>query len=51
MDGVQRELELVVVKKDGCIYDFAYVAPVGGYAARLEQFEALVGGFATEPNR
>lgn len=51
MDGVQRELELVVVKKDGCIYDFAYISPVGGYTTRLGQFEALVGGFATEPRR
>jgi hypothetical protein len=48
MDGVQRELGLVVVKKDGCIYDFAYVAPVGAYATRLGQFQALVDGFATE---
>lgn len=48
MDGVPRELALVVLKKDGCIYDFAYVAPVGGYAARVGQFQALVAGFATE---
>jgi hypothetical protein len=48
MDGVERELELVVLKKDGCIYDFAYVAPVGGYEARHGQFQALVDGFATE---
>jgi hypothetical protein len=48
MDGVAREVVLVVVKKDGCIYDFAYVAPVGGYDTRLPQFQALVGGFATE---
>jgi hypothetical protein len=48
MDGVERELDLVVLKKDGCIYDFAYVAPVGGYAVRQGQFRALVDGFATE---
>jgi hypothetical protein len=48
MDGVARELELVVLKKDGCIYDFAYVAPVGGFPARLGQFQALLAGFATE---
>jgi hypothetical protein len=51
MDGVQRELALVVLKKDGCIYDFAYVAPVGGYEGRLGEFQALVGGFATEPQK
>ena len=49
MDGVERELDLVVLKKDGCIYDFAYVAPMGDYAVRHGEFQALVGGFATEP--
>lgn len=48
LDGVARELGLVVVKKDRCIYDFAYVAPVGQYAVRLGQFQALVNGFQTE---
>src|SRR5271165_6386570 len=51
LDGVARELGLVVVKKDGCIYDFAYVAPPGRYADRLGQFQALVSGFATEPQK
>jgi len=51
MDGVPRELGLVVVKKDGCIYDFAYVAPPGGYAAHAGEFQALWGGFATESKR
>jgi len=51
MDGVARELGLVVVRKNGCIYDFAYVAPVGQYASRLPQFQALVDGFATEPQK
>jgi hypothetical protein len=49
LDGVPRELGLVVVKKDGCIYDFAYVTPVGGYAARAGDFQSLFNGFATEP--
>jgi len=51
MDGVARELGLVVVKKDGCIYDFAYVAYPGRYQSRLGQFQALVQGFATEPQK
>ncbi len=51
VDGVARELGLVVVKKDGCIYDFAYVAPVGRYPDRLGQFQALVAGFQTEPQK
>ena len=49
MDGVPRELALVVVKKDGCIYDFAYVAPVQGSAAHAGEFRALWSGFETEP--
>lgn len=51
MDGVPRELGLVVLKKDGCIYDFAYVAPPGGYAVHAGEFQALWGGFATENRR
>ena len=49
MDGIPRELGLLVLKKDGCIYDFAYVAPPGSYGAHLGEFQALVNGFATEP--
>jgi hypothetical protein len=49
MDGVARELGLVVLKKDGCIYDFAYIAPPGSYGVHRGEFEALVNGFATEP--
>ncbi|MBW2460774.1 MAG: hypothetical protein JRH11_03945 [Deltaproteobacteria bacterium] len=29
LDGVPRELVLTVLKKDGCIYDFALIAPPG----------------------
>jgi hypothetical protein len=49
LDGVPRELGLVVVKKDGCIYDFAYVTPLGGYVARAGDFQAFFNGFATVP--
>jgi hypothetical protein len=51
MDGVARELGLLVVKKDECVYDFAYVARVGHYADRFGQFQALYMGFSTEAAR
>ena len=49
LDGVPRELLLVVMKKDDCIYDFALVAPPG---AQFEQarpdFERLVTSFRAD---
>ena len=46
LDGVPRELLLVVLKKDDCVYDLALVAPPGErYAAALPAFEALVASF------
>ncbi len=29
LDGVEVELEVAVLKKDGCVHDFMYVAPKG----------------------
>lgn len=48
MDGVPVELLLVVLKKDRCVYDFTYVAPLGRYAEHVGDLEALLGGFHTE---
>jgi hypothetical protein len=48
LDGVPVALELVVLKKDGCVYDFSYVAPPGGADARMADFDALVAGFHAE---
>lgn len=49
LDGVPRELLLVVTKKDGCVYDFALVAPPGSpYEEALGDFERFYGGFGTE---
>ncbi len=47
LDGVPRELLLVVVKKNACVYDLALVAPPGerfaqaraGFEVMLESFE------------
>lgn len=48
MDGVPVELMLVVLKKDRCVYDFTYVAPLGRYADRVGDLDTLVQGFHTE---
>lgn len=46
LDGVPRELLLYVMKKDGCIYDFALVTPPGEpFARAMDSFEPFVAGF------
>ena len=51
MDGVPVRLELVVLKKDTCVFDFSYVAPPEEAEARLADFEGLLGGFEMERSR
>jgi hypothetical protein len=46
LDGVPVELRLLVVKKNGCIHDFSYIAPKGHFAERAGDFEKLIAGFA-----
>lgn len=49
LDGVPRELLLVVMKKDDCIYDFALVAPPGAaFEHARPDFERLVLSFRAE---
>ncbi len=51
-DGVPVALDIFVMKKDGCIYDFVYMgAPSASEAGTrgLEAFEAFVRGFRTLP--
>lgn len=48
LDGVPRELLFYVMKKDGCIYDFALVTPTGeAFEQALVSFEPFVLGFST----
>ena len=50
LDGVTRELLLTVLKKDECVYDFALLAPPGApFAQSLPAYDAMLGGFRTEP--
>jgi len=49
LDGVPRELLLVVMKKDDCVYDFALVAPPGERFTRaLPDFNQLIASFRAE---
>lgn len=48
LDGIPMEMELTVLKKDGCVYDLSYSAPpssfetgLGAYRAVVESFEAM----------
>ncbi|WP_223639881.1 hypothetical protein [Corallococcus sp. EGB] len=51
LDGVPVSLELVVLKKDNCVFDFSYVAPVGTADARMADFESVFQGFHGERRR
>ena len=48
LDGVPTALELVVLKKNGCVHDFTYVSPLGEEAKYRAEFEALIAGFKQE---
>lgn len=45
LDGVPKAFTIYVLKKDGCVYDFLYIADVGRGAP--EQFDRFVTGFRT----
>lgn len=48
LDGVPVEMELTVVKKDGCVYDLTYSAPPGGFDARVADYRKLVESFEAD---
>ncbi len=51
LDGVPIELDLVVLKKDGCTYDLQLVGVSHQFELRQPAFEAFAHGFATVPQR
>ena len=51
LDGVPIELSLVVLKKDGCLYDFQLIAGPEQFASREPDFHAFVAGFSSEIRR
>ncbi|HEY4103288.1 MAG TPA: hypothetical protein VGM44_05325 [Polyangiaceae bacterium] len=47
LDGVKKHYVVYVLKKNGCVYDFMYIAPPGSDSSALAQFDGFVQGFAT----
>jgi hypothetical protein len=47
LDGVPIEMELVVLKKDGCAYDLQLVTSPQRFAARQPDFDGFLRGFTT----
>jgi hypothetical protein len=48
LDGVPVDLLLVVLKKDRCVFDFTYIAPLGRFQDHAADLDALVAGFHAE---
>lgn len=48
LDGVEVAIELLVLKKNGCIHDLTFIAPRLTKDAHRAEFEALVAGFRQE---
>lgn len=46
LDGVPIELELYVMKKDGCVFDLAHIREPGAPQSARERFRAFVASFA-----
>ena len=46
-DGVPMMIDVYVLSKDGCVYDFVYLAPPNASEDSLRAFEAFVRGFQT----
>lgn len=51
LDGVPVEMVLWVMKKDLCVYDFTYLAPVGRLAEHQAAFDQLLQTFTTEVSK
>lgn len=47
LDGVPKQFDVWVLKKDGCVYDMVYIARPESFEAGVPGFRAFVGGFAT----
>src|SRR5262249_3575143 len=48
LDGVPKRMQMLVMKKDGCVYDFALIAsPGSSFDGAKPDFDALLSGFHT----
>jgi hypothetical protein len=46
LDGVERELVLTVLKKDGCVYDFSLIASdPANFSVAVRDYDGVVAGF------
>lgn len=48
-DGVPMDHEIVVLSKDGCVYDFVWSGPPASYDAHVPRFRAFTRTFRTLP--
>lgn len=48
LDGIPVDLDLVVMKKDGCVHDFVYLSPVDRGDLQRPVFEQLLKEFHVE---
>ena len=48
LDGVPMSLELLVMKRNGCIFDLSYAAPPDRFARGSDDFAQFVHGFADD---
>ena len=46
-DGVPMAIDVFVLSKDGCVYDFVYVGAPGTFDSGAQKFESFVRGFRT----
>jgi hypothetical protein len=47
LDGVTKRFTVVVLKKNGCVYDFAHVTPTSAEKVGQQQFDAFVQSFSS----
>ena len=47
LDGVPIDISVAVLKKDGCVHDFTYVAPLGKGPQYRAELDKLIDGFTT----
>jgi hypothetical protein len=47
LDGVKKRYLVYVMKKDGCVYDFMYIAAAEADSGARPEFERFVQGFST----
>jgi hypothetical protein len=48
-DGVPMAIDMYVLSKDGCVYDFVYLGDPSGFDRGAAAFEGFVRGFRTLP--